>query len=119
MGNFRTLRVWKAAQTLAVDVDRVCVGLRGARGRNLRDQLTRASVSVHDGIVEGSGHESPREYARYVRTSITSANEVEGQLELGGALKLIPMRDVAKLVADVVEIRKMLYGLVKRLDSED
>lgn len=119
MGNFRTLRVWKAAQQLVVDVDHVAVGLRGARGRNLRDQLTRASVSIHDGIVEGSGHESTREYARYIRISITSANEVEGHLELGGALKLMRLHDVEKLVADVGEIRKMLYGLLKRLDGED
>ena len=119
MGNFRNLRVWKAAQKLAVDVDQVSVKLRGARGRTLRDQLSRASVSIHDGIVEGSGHESPREFARYIRYAITSADEVEGHLELGSALKLLSPLDSTRLIADVVEIRKMLYGLLKRLDSDE
>ena len=119
MGNFRQLRVWQAAKQFAIDIDRISTRLRGARGRTLRDQLSRASVSIHDGIVEGSGHQSPREFARYIRTSITSADEAEGHLELGCALKLIPQVDSTKLIADVVEIRKMLYGLLKSLDSDD
>jgi four helix bundle protein len=118
MGNFRNLRAWHAAKKLAVDVDQICRRMRGARGRTLRDQLSRASVSVHDNIVEGSGHESSREFARYVRYSITSVNEVEGHLELDEALKLIEQLDASRLIADVVEIRKMLYGLLKRLDSD-
>lgn len=119
MGDFRKLRVWDAAKKLVVDIDRVSPRLRGARGRTLRDQLSRASVSVYDNIVEGAAHESPREFARYVRYSITSVNEVEGHLELGQALKLIAQLDGSKLMADVVEIRKMLYGLLKRLDSDE
>jgi len=119
VGNFRQLRVWRAAKQFVIDVDRISPRLRGARGRTLRDQLTRASVSIYDGIVEGSGQQSPREFARYIRTSITSADEAEGHLELGRALKLIPQVDCEKLIADVIEIRKMLYGLLKRLDSDD
>jgi four helix bundle protein len=84
-----------------------------------RRAFCRASVSIHDGIVEGSGHESPREFARYIRYAITSADEVEGHLELGDKLKLIPHADAAKLIADVIEIRKMLYGLLRRLDSDE
>ncbi|MEO8194976.1 MAG: four helix bundle protein [Gemmatimonadales bacterium] len=115
MGNFRKLRVWEAAQALAIDVHRVTDAMRGASSATLRDQLKRAAISVPTNIVEGSAHESPREFARFLRYSLASVTEVEGHVQLGRDLDLIKEKDFSSLLARVEEVRMMLHGLLKRL----
>ena len=104
---------------LAVDVDRVAGRTRGTRGAKWRDQITRAASSVPTNIVEGSAHESPREYARFLGYSISSVTEVEGHIELARELRMISELDSARLLNAVVEVRKMLHGLKKSIDPRD
>ena len=115
VANFRNLRVWQTAQALAVDVYRVSERMRGTRGNALRDQLTRAAVSVPTNIVEGSAHESPREFARFLRYSLASVSEVEGHLQLSRDLGMVTEADYAALLSRVVAVRMMLHGLLKSL----
>src|SRR6476661_2795261 len=75
---------------------------------DLKSQLTRASQSIVDNIVEGCGAASRLEFARYLDISIKSTSEVDYQLELARDLGVMS-HDVWKpLAKDVVEIRKML-----------
>jgi hypothetical protein len=67
MADFRKLRVWQAAQALAIEAYRFSAKMRGARSATLADQLTRAAMSVPTNIVEGSAHESAREFVRFLR----------------------------------------------------
>ncbi len=117
MTDFRKLRVWQEAQSLAVDAHRVAEHMRGARSAVLRDQLVRAAMSVPTNIVEGSAHESPREFARFLRYSIASASEVERHVQLARDLQMISAADYASLIGHVVDVRKMLYGLLKHIAS--
>ena len=119
MGDFRKLHVWERAEDLAVRVHEVAGKMRGASTSDLRDQLRRAAQSVPSNIVEGSAHESPREFIRFLRYSIASVTELEGHLRLAGRLKSIRDSEVTALVASIEEIRKMLHGLVKKLRQSD
>jgi four helix bundle protein len=78
---------------------------------DLKSQMTRASQSIVDNIVEGCGAASRLEFARYLDISIKSTSEVDYQLEFGRDLGVIP-HDVWKpLAREVIEIRKMLSAL--------
>ena len=46
-------------------------------------------------------------------------SESEGHLQLALDLGMISQRDYDTLVSQIVGIRKMSYGLLKRLDSDD
>jgi 23S rRNA-intervening sequence protein len=72
VADFRKLRVWRAAQELAIDAHRVTARMREVRSATLHDQFTRAAMSVPTNIVEGSAHESPREFARFLRYVLAS-----------------------------------------------
>ena len=117
MADFRKLRVWEAAQAIAVDAHRVAEHMRGVRSAALRDQLTRAAMSVPANIVEGSAHSSPREFARFLQYAIASVSEVEGHLQLARDLDLISQQDFASLHSRIVEERMMLHGLLKTVKS--
>ena len=117
MADFKKLRVWQAAQELAVHAHRVTSRMRGTRSATLSDQLTRAAISVPTNIVEGSAHESPREFIRFLRYALASVTEVEGHVRLAADLGMLTEQDITALLTQVEDVRKMLYGLLKKLNS--
>lgn len=90
--------------------------MRGIQSTTLRDQLARAAMSVPTNIVEGSAHASPREFARFLRYSLASVSEVEGHAQLARDLGMITEPDCSALISRVADVRKMLHGLLKRLN---
>jgi len=118
MGDFRKLRVWRAARSLAVDTHRVTARMRGVGRSSLRDQLARAAMSVHNNIVEGSAHRSPREFARFLGYALSSVSEAEGELQLAHDLGMITQADFTRLLTQIVDVRKMLHGLIKRVTED-
>ena len=119
MGNFRKLRVWQAAKDLAVDTHRVTARMRGVGRSSLRDQLARSSMSVHNNIVEGSAHQSPREFVRFLGYALASVTEAEGELQLPRDLGMINEADFTRLLGQIVDVRKMLHGLIKRISEDE
>ncbi|HUQ19685.1 MAG TPA: four helix bundle protein [Gemmatimonadaceae bacterium] len=117
MSDFRKLRAWRAAQTLVIDTYRVSRGMRGPQSRNLADQLNRAAMSVPRNTIEGNEHDSPRERARFFRYAIASVSEGEGHMQTAVDLEMMPREEFENLVSQVVEVRKMLYGLLRGLDG--
>jgi len=91
--------------------------MRGPQSASTADQLNRATMSVPRNIIEGNAHVSPRERARYFRYAIASISESEGHIQTGYDLQMIARDDYDRLVAQVVEIRKMLYGLLNSGDE--
>ena len=118
MSDFRKLKVWQSSHQLAVDVHRLTDTMRGVRNATLRDQLARAAMSVPTNIVEGSADGSPREFIRFVRYAIASVSEVEGHAQMACDIGAIEQGDLAKLLPRIVEVRKMLYGLLKSLNKK-
>jgi four helix bundle protein len=77
MSDFKNLKVWQEAQTLALDTHRVACGIRGADHRGLRIQMINAAMSVPTNIVESRGQATAREGCRYLRIALNSATELD------------------------------------------
>jgi four helix bundle protein len=73
----------------------------------------RAAMSVPANIVEGSAHASPREFARFLQYALASLSEVEGHVQLARDLQMLSDQDIGSLMANIVEERRMLHGLLK------
>jgi len=115
MANFKELVVWKKAHALAVDSVKTATRIRQAHLTSLKSQLVRAAISVPTNIVEGTGQESDRDFCRFLRYSVNSANELEYHLILAVDLSIIPKDDFARLNAQAEEVQKMLHGLLRSL----
>ena len=115
VGDFRKLRVWQAAQELAVETHRIAATMRGVSSTTLRDQLVRAAMSVASNIVEGSVHSSPREFARFLSYALASVSETEGHAQLGFDLGMISRSDFESLLPRIIDVRKMLHGFIRTL----
>ncbi len=112
VADFKKLLVWQKAHALAVEAYRVATAIRGAEHLSLRSQFTRSAMSIPANIVEGRSQESRREFARYLRIAINSASEFEYHLIMGWDIRVVSKANFLSLMNQVIEVRKMLHGLI-------
>jgi len=117
VSDFKKLLVWRKGHALVLNVHRVAVKIRGVEIASLRNQMMRAAMSIPTNLVEGNGQESSKEFARFVRFSLNSSSELEYHLILAKDLNAITHTDFESLSAQTVEVRRMLYGLRRKLDQ--
>jgi four helix bundle protein len=117
MHNFRRLLVWQKAHSVAVEIERLAMQIPRRDNAELISQLRRAATSIPANIVHGSGLASDRDFARFLGIALASAAEVEYHLELAAETKRIPRNEVEQRTTEVVEVRKMLVGLIRRINS--
>src|SRR5215212_6664837 len=115
MGNFRKLKVWEKSHYLAVRIHQMAISMRSLRYASLRQQMIRAAESIPTNIVEGSRKASNRDFARFLGYAVNSASELEYHLILAHDIGATPETETSTLIADAIEIRKMLHGLIRRL----
>ena len=116
MADFKKLHVWRKAHALTLSIHRVSAKIRGSAYASLRNQLVRAAMSIPANIVEGRGQKSEREFARFLRIALNSASEFEYHLITCRDMGVISEGDFRSSLTQVVEVRRMLHGLLNRLD---
>ena len=118
MQDFRKLRVWQKAHRLTLETYAVSATIKHPQHFSLKDQLTRAAISVPANLAEGCGRTGDREMRRFVRLALGSASELEYHLLLAHDLGLVPGPAYGRLAAATVEVKRMLSGLATRLSME-
>lgn len=113
--DFRRLRVWDAARSLAV----VTYGLSSTFPRSevfgLSGQMRRAAVSVAANIAEGAGRGSKRDFARFVAIASGSASELETLTEIATDIGYLTAKDRSHLLTEITAIKRMLHRLESTL----
>jgi four helix bundle protein len=115
MSDFKKLIVWQKAHAMALDAHRIASRIRKADHSALRSQIMRAALSVPANIVEGCGQDSAKQFIRFLLIALNSTTELEYHLIATRDLGIVPASDVSTLLSQVIEGRKMLYGLKRRL----
>lgn len=118
MTDFKKLHVWRKAHALVLNSHRVSHKIRGVENKSLRSQLNRAAMSIPTNIVEGRGQRSAKEQIRFLGYAINSTSELEYHLIVAKDLRVIPRNDFSSLLGQLVEVRKMLYGLIDYLSDQ-
>ena len=112
--SFEDLEVWKRSCRMAVDVYEA---FRQCRDFYFRDQVQRAVVSIPSNIAEGAERDSEKEFRYFLRVAKGSAAELRTQLYIAEKIELISPEVRRSLCAAVVEISKMLHGLIKSIHA--
>jgi four helix bundle protein len=118
MQDFRNLDVWHKSHRLALDAYAGSAHFVGLREFDLRRQLVRAAISVPSNIAEGCGRAGDRDLRRFCRMALGSASELEYHLLLARDLGFLPRPAYTGLATQVVEVKRMLGGFIKRLTEE-
>jgi len=118
MSDFRKLHVWRKAHALALNSHRAASGIRGAEYASTRSQIIRAALSIPTNIVEGRGQKSAKEQMKFIGYAINSASELEHHLLVVRDLRKISDSDFRSSRGQLVEVRKMLHGLLNYLSGQ-
>ena len=117
MNDFRALRVWHKAHALTLAVYRATSAFPPSERIGLVAQIRRAAVSVPANIAESCGRRTNRDEAHLLQVAFGSACELEAELLLAHDLGMLPDDAHTSLIADVVEVKRMLGTLASRTYS--
>ena len=109
--SFEDLEVWKRSCRLAVEI---CKLLKDCRDFVLKDQMSRAAISIASNISEGAERGSRSEFIRFLHIAKGSAAELRTQIYIADKLgTILPEGKATELTAELKQISSMLHGLVK------
>ncbi|HVI09577.1 MAG TPA: four helix bundle protein [Candidatus Binatia bacterium] len=118
MKHFRDLQVWSRAHALTLESYKVTNRFPKQELFGLTSQIRRAAVSVAANIAEGCGKRGNAEFQRFLTIAAGSASELEYHYLLARDLHLVEETTYRQLDAIVVEIKRMLAALIRKVEAE-
>ncbi len=112
------MQVWQKAYQLALQIYRVTCDLPKHELYGLVSQVRRACVSIPANLAEGCCRNGDREFARFVQIAMASASELECLLLLARDLGYLPEAQRESLLANTVEVKRMLASLLAKLNAD-
>jgi four helix bundle protein len=119
MQDFRKLQVWQKSHQLVIAVYTASAAFPDSERYGLTNQIRRAVMSIPTNIAEGCGRETNAELRRFLYIAMGSASEVDYQLLLAHDLTMLAPADYQRLSKDLVEVKRMLTGLIQKLSTEN
>ena len=110
---FRELKVWQEAKALAVAIYHLSKTSELAKDLGLRDQITRAAISIPSNIAEGDERDTNKDSVRFFYIAKGSLAELQTQLEIAAEVGLIPKQRQEELEQSCQKVGRMLGGLIK------
>jgi len=113
--SYRDLVVWQKSKELAKGIYKATDRMPKSEIFGLTSQMRRASVSIPSNIAEGYNRKTRPEYLRSLRIASGSQAELSTQWEI--ATELGMMREDAAITGLMVEIDRMLFALIRKLEG--
>ena len=110
----KDLIVWEKSIDFVVEIYSLTDSFPKSELYGLTSQMRRSAVSVPSNIAEGSSRKSRKEFIQFLYIASGSASELETQLIIAKKLNYFQNNE---LFDKIIEIRKMLSGLVSSLKN--
>ena len=118
MKDFRNLQVWNKAHRLVLASYRSTGGFPKQEIYGITNQVRRCAASIAANIAEGCGKRGNGEFQRYLNIAAGSASELEYHFLLSRDLSFLDETTYQKLHSDVVEVKRMLASLIRKVETE-
>jgi four helix bundle protein len=118
MKDFRHLTVWQKSHELTLALYKRTASFPREEIYGLTAQIRRAASSIPANLAEGCGTDADAEFARYCSIARASSSELEYHLLLAHDLTLLRPDDYAQVNERVLEIKRMLTGLIQKLNAD-
>ena len=118
MRDFHELRVWSKAHQLVLAIYKASAGYPKNEVYGLTGQSRRAAVSIASNIAEGCGKNTDPDFARFLQMAMGSASEVQYDLLLAHDLGFLSSTVFQQLDTNVIEVKRMLATLIKKLRAD-
>ena len=115
--DYKELVAWQRAMDLVKEIYRCTRTFPRDEMFGLTSQMRRASVSIPSNIAEGKGRHSTRELVQFLYTARGSLLELETQICIARDLDYLEEASAKSLSARVVEVARILSGLINRFQE--
>lgn len=124
--NFKELRVWQEAKSLAVEAYKITAKGALAKDYGLKDQIQRSAVSIPSNIAvsipsniaEGYERNSNKDFIRFLMIAKGSIAELRTQLEIAMEIGFVDQKDYDAADNRCNMIGAMLTKLIKSRKDE-
>ncbi len=118
MQDYKKLKVWEKSRELIKMIYGITANFPKEEQYGLTNQMRRASISIAANISEGCSRFSKNDFVRFLEIALGSANEVECLLILACDLEFAPEEKLQHPLNHIIEIKKMLSTLIKKLKTK-
>ncbi len=77
--------------------------------------MIRSSISIPSNLAEGAEREGKAEFKQFANYAKGSAGELRCQVSIAQELNEIKEPDAKRLISELIEISRMLHGLIRSL----
>jgi four helix bundle protein len=113
--NHKDLEVWKKSIELVKEIYQITRDFPKDELYGLTSQIRRSAVSIPSNISEGAARHYKTEFKQFLYIALGSLSELETQLIISNEIEILNKSKFEEISDNLVEIRKMLLGLIKSL----
>jgi four helix bundle protein len=114
---YKDLLVWQKSMLLVTQIYQITNSLPASERYGLSSQMQRAAVAIPSNIAEGHLRRHKKEFIHFLSIALGSAAELETQLLVCQSVDHLNSELLSAPLVLVVEVKKMLYALMNRLDA--
>ena len=118
MQDFRNLRVWFEAHALTIAIYPATAHFPDEERFGLMSRIRRICVSIPERIAYGCGCATDADFAHLIAQAMSFACALEYDLLLARDLGFLNDLAYTPLTSDLIEIKKMLSGLLRTLEGD-
>lgn len=115
--NFTDLIAWQKGHAVVLNVYKLTAKFPPTELFSLVDQVRRSAMSITNNIAEGFSRKSPKEKSQFFHLSLGSKTELQNQVIISRDLGYISQEEYGSMFAGLVEVHKLLFGLIKSLKT--
>lgn len=113
--SYRDLLVWQKAIDLVSKIYTITEKFPPKENFSLTSQIRRSAVSIPSNIAEGQGRNAPKDFLRFLNIAVGSLAELDTQIEIALRQNMLTKPEAKSIFDQMLEIRKMLYGLISSI----
>ncbi len=115
---FEDIESWKEARLLVTIIYELRINEEFNRDYSLKDQITRAAVSIMSNIAEGFDSGTSKSFIMYLNIAYGSASEVQSLLYILVDRTYITQRKFEEIYGRIGKIKNLIGAFIKYLNSK-
>jgi len=115
--SYKDLLIWQKAIDLVVHVYNILKEFPSDERFVLGAQIRRCAVSVPSNIAEGQARKHTAEFRQFLYISLGSLAELDTQIIISEKLGYLGSDESSLFNEEMIELRKMIFGVIKKLPT--
>jgi len=114
----KELKIYKNSYKLCLEIYKLTRNYPKEEIYVLVSQIRRSAISIPSNIAEGFHRNGDKEFKKFLFIALGSTSELKTQIRLSVDLKYIDIEVGNRIIDELYELEKMIYGFIKYLEKK-